>query len=195
MPYVQVHGLVGRESRVEVAAEQPQIHSGQERHAAAGFHQAYRRPARPRHEQRLVHIRDVCVHGVPVVHPEVQVELQRRRAAVLAVVVAVDGHHPDQVLGPGDGGERVAVPLAGREAPDGLLGPPEPALLVGGHPVVLPAVHVRAVGDVDDASLGILVAAVGGVQAAVDAQEAICPYTYIYKESDNYLKIYWIGVA
>jgi len=99
----------------------------------------------------------------------VQVELQRR--AVLAVVVAVRQDGPHQVLRPGHGGQRVAVPLAGREAPQRLMAGEIP-LVFRRYPVVLAGVHVGAVGDVVDAGDRVRVAVVG-VQAAVDAQE-IC---------------------
>lgn len=109
----------------------------------------------------------IAVHRGQSVHADVQVELQRRRA-VLAVVVAVVERHPDQVLGPGDGGERVAVPVPGGEAPERPVRALDLALQIGGHHVVLPSVNVRAVGDVEDA-VGVRVAAGAGVQATVDA--------------------------
>jgi len=139
----------------------------------AGVDQAPRRPACPRDEDRLVGVAAprIRVHCLPVVGPQVQVELQRR--AVLAVVVAVRELRPHQVLGPGHGGERVAVPLAGREAPQRLGTVPPHGLEVGGYPVVLAGVDVGAVRDVEDAGDLVRVPAVVGVMAAVDAQE-IC---------------------
>jgi hypothetical protein len=84
----------------------------------------------------------------------------------------VDEGQPDQVPGAGAGGERVAVAHAGGEAPERPeVGVAPPALLVGGDPVVLAGVDVRLVGDVGDAGVGVLVAAVVRLQAAVDAQE------------------------
>ena len=174
----QAHGLAldGIESRVELAAERPQLHRGHERRAAAGVHQAHRHPARPRHEHRLAEPVAGFAYGVPVGRPEVQVELRRRRrqAVVLAVVVAVVGHHTDEVLGPGDGGQRVAVPYAGGEAPDRQVAALPLALFPGQQPVVLTGVDVRAVGDVDDA--GALSGVAAALQAAVDAYKASCTH-------------------
>ena len=102
-----------------------------------------------------------------------QVELHRRAAP--AVVVAVREEGPHQVLGPGHGGERVAVPLAGREAPQRSIISHKQALEVGGYPVVLAGVGVWFVRDVDDAEVPVRVSAVVGFHAAVDAQE-ICTH-------------------
>lgn len=168
-PYIDGHGLVGRDGRVKRGPERPQLHHGHERRAVAGVHETHRRPARPRDEHRLVHRVAVDIYGVPVVHPQVHVELQRQ--AVLAVVVAVQELKPEQVLRPTVGGQRVAVPYAGREAPE-RMEIPRAALLLGGHLVVLPIVDVRIVGDVEDAGVAVRVVAVVGVQAAVDAQKA-----------------------
>jgi hypothetical protein len=113
----------------------------------------------------------------------VQVELQRR--AVLAVVVAVREGGPRQVPGPSHGGERVAVPLPGREAPQRLRAPLERALQVGRYPVVLAGVDVGAVGDVHDAGDLVRVPAGVGVQATVDAQETCMPHDRRLISSDR----------
>ncbi len=188
-------GLVGHDSRVERIHERPQLHRGHERRAAAGVDEAHGRPARPRHEHRLVHLAaaaGAALHGGPTAQPEVQVEPERRRRRgrggggdVLAVVVAVDEHQPDQVLGPGGGGERVAVPYAGGEAPERLVWALEAGRVLRRHLVVLPAVDVRTVGHVQDPVV-VLVAAVG-LQAAVDAQVSCkVGYTPQVKEIRNY---------
>jgi hypothetical protein len=141
----------------------------------AGVDEAQRRPRRPSHEHRLIHpvVADRC--GVPVVGAEVQLERRRRRrgAASPAVVVAVVGLHPGEVLGPSRRGERVAVAHAQREAPQREVDPLQrwlELLVLAGHRVVLAG--VRAVGDVVDAGERVPVAARAGVQAAVDAQGA-----------------------
>ena len=84
------------------------------------------------------------------------------------------------MLGPGHGGERVAVPLAGREAPQRSIISHKQALEVGGYPVVLAGVGVWFVRDVDDAEVPVRVSAVVGFHAAVDAQE-ICITTHQFR--------------
>ena len=148
----------------------------------AGVEQAHRRPAGPRDEEHLVRLVVLDAHRVPVVGPEVHVELHGR-AVVPAVVVAVRGPQPGQVLGAGHRGQRVAVAHAGREAPDRLEAARPLPLVLGGHLEILAGVGVCAVGDVDDAAVGILVAAVLVVQAAVDAEEpCILIHTFIQRE-------------
>jgi hypothetical protein len=101
----------------------------------------------------------------------VHFELQQR-AVVLAVVVAVRGHHPDQVLGAELRGQMVAVPHAGREAPNRLVNAPPTPLVLSTHLEVLAGVDVCTVGDVGDAGALVRVAAaVLVIQAAIDAQE------------------------
>lgn len=183
-PFKQRQRLAGLDGRVKLVVDRPQLHRRHERRAAADVHQARRRPPRPPHEHHLVHpanpagLHNHVVHGGPALRTEMQIEPQgrrRRRRAVLAVVVAEQEPQPDQVLGPGDGGERVAVARAGGEAPERLE---EVAVGGGGRgsggdPVILPCagVDVRLVGDVDDAGLGVLVVAVVGLPAAVDAHK------------------------
>jgi hypothetical protein len=43
--------------------------------------------------------------------------------------------------------------------------------LIGGNLVVLPAVDVRTIGDIEDVCIGVPTAAELGVQTAVDAQK------------------------
>jgi len=168
----------GCDLRIEAGPERPELHDVHERRAAAGVHEAQRRPACPRDEDRLAPIvvarrrfSRSQLESFPAVGPQVQVELQRR--AVLAVVVAVGELRPRQVFRPGDGGQRVAVPLAGREAPQRLKTGLQPPLAVGGDPAVIAGVGVGFVGDVDDAGGLVRIAAEVGFHAAVDAQE-IC---------------------
>lgn len=170
MPTIQANGLVGHDGRVELAAKRPQLNRRRERRAMAGVHEAHRRPAPPRHEQTP---RTPASHRPAARCPssssrEVQVEPQPDDGAVLlaVVVVAVDGHHhPDQVLAPCVRGQRVAVPRAGREAPDGQIRAAAYVTSldeVGCNLVVLPGVDVRAVGDVEDACFFLRVATVVG---------------------------------
>lgn len=152
-PFKQRQRLAGLDGRVKLVVDRPQLHRRHERRAAADVHQARRRPPRPPHEHHLVHpanpagLHNHVVHGGPALRTEMQIEPQRRRRrrrAVLAVVVAVQEPQPDQVLGPGDGGERVAVARAGGEAPERLE---EVAVGGGGRgsggdPVILPCAGV-----------------------------------------------------
>jgi hypothetical protein len=173
-PRIRRHGLVDGDTRVKRGLERPELHRADERRAGARVHQAHGHPASPRDEDRLgrpVDRRSLERDPIPEVGAQVQVELRRR--AVAAVVVPMQELHADQVFATDLRRERVAVPQAGREAPQRLQGEvvKSVAHLVGGDLVVLAAVDVRTVGEVGDVCVGVPAAAKLVVQPAVDAQK------------------------